>query len=60
MMSSPDLPDSSTAEVMPTALWTGRLLMHMRKPENLVVYLVFTAWMKFMGVAEQLPSITIG
>ena len=60
MMSSPESSDSSTADVMPTALWTGRLLMHMRKPENLVTYLVFTAWMKFMGVAEKLPSITIG
>ena len=59
-MSSPESSDSPTAEVLPTALWTGRLLMHMRKPENLVVYLLFTAWMKFMGVAEQLPSITIG
>ena len=61
MMSSPEInSDSSAAEVLPTALWTGRLLMHLRKPENLVTYLVFTAWMKFMGVAEQLPSITIG
>ena len=60
MMSSPEITDSSNAEVLPTALWTGRLLMHMRKPENLVTYLVFTAWMKFMGVADKLPSITIG
>ena len=61
MMSSPEITDSSNAaDVMPTALWTGRLLMHMRKPENLVTYLVFTAWMKFMGVADKLPSITIG
>ena len=61
MMSSPEsIPDSSTSEVLPSALWTGRLLMHMRKPENLVTYLVFTAWVKFMGVADQLPSITIG
>ena len=59
MMSGPEISDSS-AEVLPTALWTGRLLMHMRKPENLVTYLVFTAWMKFMGVAAHLPSITVG
>jgi hypothetical protein len=32
----------------------------MRKPENLVTYLVFTAWMKFMGVAEHVPTITVG
>lgn len=60
MMSSPESSDSSTSDVLPTALWTGRLLMHMRKPENLVTYLVFTAWMKFMGVADKLPSITVG
>ena len=52
---------SPTADgVLPQALWIGRLLTHMRKPENLVTYLVFTAWMKFMGVASYAPSITIG
>jgi hypothetical protein len=42
------------------ALTVGRLLQHLREPQNLITYLVLTAWMKFMGVAEHIPSITIG
>ena len=59
-MSSPDNTSSEMPDVLPSAVWTGRLLLHMRKPENLVTYLVFSAWLKFMGVAEHLPSITVG
>lgn len=60
MMSSPENSLDTSADVLPTAVWTGRLLLHLRKPENLVTYLVFSAWMKFMGIAEHMPSITIG
>ena len=60
MMSSPDSSLDTSADVLPSAVWTGRLLLHLRKPENLVTYLVFSAWMKFMGIAEHIPSITIG
>ena len=52
--------ESATDAVMPASLWIGRVLCHIRKPENLVTYLVFTAWMKFMGVSENIPSITVG
>lgn len=52
--------DTLKEDVLPSSLWVGRILVHMRKPENLVTYLVFTAWMKFMGVAEHVPSVTIG
>lgn len=38
----------------------SRLLTHLKDPQNLVGYLIFTAWMKFMGIAEHIPSITIG
>lgn len=61
MMSGPDEKTLDTsAEVASEALWTGRLLLHLRKPENLLTYLVLTAWMKWMGVAQHLPTITIG
>ena len=43
-----------------SALTVGRLLQHLRDPQNLVTYLVFTAWMKFMGVASHIPTVTIG
>ena len=60
MSNQTDTSVTSTDDVLPSSVWFGRLLIHMRKPENLVTYLVFTAWMKFMGVAEHIPSITIG
>ena len=41
-------------------LWTARLLSHLKKPENLLVYLCVSAWAKFMGVSEFIPTITVG
>lgn len=42
------------------AITIGRLFQHLQNPQNLLTYLCFTAWMKFMGVASHIPSITIG
>jgi hypothetical protein len=50
----------SASELAPTSLTVARLLCHIRKPENLLTWLVLTAWMKWMGIAEHIPSITIG
>lgn len=50
-------PSTETAE---TAVKIYTFLDHMKKPENLLTYMVFTAWTKFMGIASYLPSITIG
>ena len=41
-------------------LTLAKVLCHIREPKNLLTYLVFTAWMKFMGVASHIPSITVG
>jgi hypothetical protein len=60
MSNQTDTSVTPTDDVLPSSVWFGRLLLHMRKPENLVTYLVFTAWMKFMGVAEHVPTVTIG
>ena len=38
----------------------ARLLQHLNNPQNLLTYLVLTAWMKFMGVASLIPTITVG
>ena len=60
-MSNPsDTSDTLKEDILPSSVWVGRFLLHMRKPENLVTYLVFTAWMKFMGVAEHVPTVTVG
>ena len=37
-----------------------RLFAHLNNPQNLLTYLVLTAWMKFMGVATLIPTITVG
>jgi hypothetical protein len=60
MSNQTDTSVTPTDDVLPSSVWFGRILLHMRKPENLVTYLVFTAWMKFMGVAEHVPTITVG
>lgn len=62
-MTGPESTSSDTSvasEVLPSALWTGRLLLHLRKPENLLTWMVLTAWMKFMGIATHIPTITVG
>lgn len=38
----------------------SRLIQHLQNPQNLLGYMVFTAWAKFMGIYTMLPSITIG
>jgi hypothetical protein len=60
MSNQTDTSVTPTDDVLPSSVWFGRILLHMRKPENLVTYLVFTAWMKFMGVAEHVPTVTVG
>jgi hypothetical protein len=60
MSNQTDTSVTPTDDVLPSSVWFGRLLLHMRKPENLVTYLVFTAWMKFMGIAEHVPTVTVG
>lgn len=35
-----------------------RFLTHGR--ENLLEYLVFSAWLKFMGASQYIPAITVG
>jgi len=37
-----------------------RILQHLQNPQNLITYMIFTMWSKYMGIASYLPSITIG
>ena len=37
-----------------------RLIQHLKNPDHLVAYLVFTAWAKYMDVFAWIPAITIG
>lgn len=38
----------------------AKLVCHLRNPQNLLNYMIFTAYCKFMGISEYLPSVTIG
>jgi hypothetical protein len=38
----------------------AHLLKHVREPKNLLTWLVLTAWLKYMGLRDLIPSITIG
>lgn len=43
-----------------SAVLAARLFLHMRNPQNLLNYMIFSLWAKVMGVTEYLPTITIG
>jgi len=47
-------------EQVPLEPLNVQVLRHLRNPQNLLTYLIFSAWMKFMGVASAIPSITLG
>ena len=57
---SPPNSTSVTPENTQSLLWGARLLQHARDPQNLIGWLVLTAWMKFMGVSAYIPTITVG
>ena len=59
-MSSTDVLPHDAPGLETPVLWTARLLSHVRKPENLITYLVLSAWMKFMGVSAYIPTVTVG
>lgn len=47
-------------EAAKAGLTFAQVTAHLRNPQNLLTYMIFTAWMKFMGVASHIPSITVG
>lgn len=57
---SPSDATSVTPENTQSLLWGARLLQHARDPTNLIGWMVMTAWMKYMGVSEYMPTITVG
>ena len=51
---------NNTLDTVTDVSSVARLLAHLNKPQNLLTYLVLTAWLKFMGIATMIPSITVG
>ena len=49
------------SEVLPSqTLTVAKMMLHLKNPQNLLNYMIFTAYCKFMGIAEYLPTITVG
>lgn len=44
----------------PTPPGIATILSHIRNPQNMLNYMILTAWLKFMGIAQHIPSVTIG
>jgi hypothetical protein len=38
----------------------AQVFSHIRNPQNMLNYMILTAWLKFMGVAQHIPTVTIG
>jgi hypothetical protein len=53
-----------TSEVGATSTSAGpglaQVLCHIRNPNNLLNYMILSAWLKFMGIAAHIPTVTIG
>lgn len=62
MSGSDSINQSSAVNGLPenSAILAARLLVHMRNPQNLLNYMIFSLWAKMMGISEYLPTITIG
>lgn len=54
------MPDLETTAESCEVVGMARVIQHLRDPQNLIGYLLLSAWMKFMGVADKLPTISIG
>ena len=51
---------AETVEAAKTGITLAQISAHLKNPQNLLTYMIFSAWMKFMGVAQHIPSITVG
>ena len=50
----------NATEAAAESVQLSRFLSHIKDPQNLLNYMIFTAYCKFMGISSYLPSITIG
>lgn len=52
--------EAAAAESAAADLKMISILNHLRNPQNLITYMMFTAWCKFMGVSQYIPTVTVG
>ena len=53
MTEASSVPDASEMSAV-------KLLCHLWNPSNLLNWMIFTAWVKLMGLASYLPTVTVG
>lgn len=53
---------TSSATIDATCDMAGfpRLIHHLQQPQHLLIYLVLSAWLKYMDILSWLPSVSIG
>jgi hypothetical protein len=44
----------------PTSPGLANLICHIRNPQNMLNYMILSAWLKFMGIAQHIPTVSIG
>jgi len=47
-------------EIVKTGITAAQIMSHLRNPQNLLTYMIFSAWLKFMGIASHIPSVSVG
>lgn len=63
LLSSDILASDITGEVGATTTPSpglANLICHLRNPQNMLNYMILSAWLKFMGIAQHIPSVSIG
>ena len=38
----------------------ANIMCHLRNPQNMLNYMILSAWLKFMGIAQHIPTVSIG
>lgn len=59
-MGAEDLPTSASISESCDMTGGARLLQHLKDPSNLLNYMIFTAYCKYMDIFSWVPTITIG
>lgn len=55
-----DLPTSASISESCDMTGGARLLQHLKEPQNILNYMIFTMWLKIMNIVSFIPTITIG
>jgi len=55
-----DIASDVGTEVSAPGPGIAQVLCHLRNPGNLLNYMILSAWLKFMGIASHIPTVSIG